>query len=104
MKMTKTQLGEVERHIVMNFVVGNCRLCGSDEWEVEETVFHLCSFSHRHTCGEPERPCNDTDRCENLPVVVMVCKQCGGIQLVSAKSIGVVGDPHDHSDDQDHAG
>jgi hypothetical protein len=57
-----------------------CQMCGAGDWRIQGAVFQLVPYGEDQlVVGSP-----------NIPVVPVICAQCGSTILVSARVAGIV--------------
>jgi len=78
--MQKVNATEFIRYLKENWKGKPCLMCGGTDWKIQAAVFQLIPYGEENLfIGSP-----------NVPVVPVVCTQCGNTLLVSAKIAGLV--------------
>lgn len=69
-----------------------CPMCGRDDWAVPQGLFALLELQDASTPVERPVPRPVASEAQVVPVVPVVCKNCGNTVLVSAMVAGVIGE------------
>jgi hypothetical protein len=78
--MQKVNTTDFIRYLKENWKGKPCQMCGTGDWKIQAAVFQLVPYGEDHlVIGSP-----------NVPVVPVICTQCGYTVLVSAKIAGLV--------------
>ena len=78
--MQKVNTADFIRYLMENWKGKPCQMCGTGDWRIQAAVFQLVPYGEEKLIvGSP-----------NIPVVPVVCTQCGNTVLVSAKIAGLV--------------
>ncbi|MFA5056061.1 MAG: hypothetical protein WC562_07825 [Dehalococcoidia bacterium] len=78
--MQKVNTTEFVRYLKEHWKGRTCQMCGGGDWRIQAAVFQLVPYGDdRLVVGSP-----------NIPVVPVICTQCGNTILISAKVAGLV--------------
>ena len=67
-------------HLKEKWTSGSCPMCGSDNWNVQDSIFQLTEYSQGSmVLGGPV-----------IPVIPVICGNCGNTVLVNAIIAGVI--------------
>lgn len=78
--MQKVNTAEFVKYLKENWKGRPCHMCGGVDWKIQGAVFQLIPYGDdRLVVGSP-----------NIPVVPVICEQCGNTVLVSARVAGIV--------------
>lgn len=78
--MSKIDSEKVIKHLQEKWKGARCSMCGEGSWAVQDSAFQMTEFSHGGLAiGGPV-----------IPVVPVMCSNCGNTVLINAILAGVV--------------
>jgi hypothetical protein len=80
--MQKVNAADFSRFLKDNWKNRPCPMCGNLEWKIQGAVFQLVPWGEDHVVTVAGTA--------NVPVVPVICTQCGNTLIVSAKIAGLV--------------
>jgi zona occludens toxin (predicted ATPase) len=80
--MQKVNTADFSRFIKENWKGRPCQMCGNLDWKIQGAVFQLVPWGEDQVVMVAGTT--------NVPVVPVICTQCGNTVLVSAKIAGLV--------------